>query len=279
MDNNINSINTFLLGKRTQYHATYNPTLLHSIPRKLHRDMLNISVCNAPLYGEDIWTLYELSWLNKNGLPQVAIGEVVFNSNNINLIESKSLKLYLNSLNQTKFTDSNQVRQTIELDLNKCVIGVARVKISSLEDIEGQSIGSLDGICIDKQDIVIDKYTLNADYLLNSTDQRISEEKLTSNLLKSNCLITQQPDWGTIQISYRGPQINHEALLRYLISYRQHNEFHEHCVERIFYDLLNYCKPEILSVYARYTRRGGLDINSWRSNTDFVPDDSRLARQ
>ncbi|VFP82018.1 NADPH-dependent 7-cyano-7-deazaguanine reductase QueF [Candidatus Erwinia haradaeae] len=279
INNDIHSIYNFVLGQKTPYHTTYDPTLLYPIPRQLHRDVLDISSYNTPCYGEDLWMLYELSWLNNQGLPQIAIGEVVFNAKNINLIESKSFKLYLNSFNQTKFTDVNEVCQTIEFDLNQCVIGLVRVRLFYIQDIEGQSIGYLDGTCIDNQDIVIDKYTLHSDYLLNSTNQCVVEEKLISNLLKSNCLITQQPDWGAIQISYRGPQINHESLLRYLISYRQHNEFHEHCVERIFYDILRYCNPEILSVYARYTRRGGLEINVWRSNMNYVPALSRLARQ
>jgi len=267
------------LGKKTEYHDSYQPTLLQAVPRSLNREPLGLYPDNLPFHGADIWTLYELSWLNSNGLPQVAVGEVTLSADSINLIESKSFKLYLNSFNQTRFSSWDEVRQTMERDLSACANGTVSVALFRLQEIEGQPVGHLSGTCIDEQDIVIDNYEFNADYLRDATDADIVEEELVSHVLKSNCLITNQPDWGSVQIRYRGPRIQREALLRYLVSFRHHNEFHEQCVERIFNDILRFCQPESLSVYARYTRRGGLDINPWRTNSDFEPTHARLARQ
>ena len=267
------------LGKPTEYHDTYQPALLQAVPRSLNREPLGLYPDNLPFSGDDIWTLYELSWLNNKGLPQVAIGEVTLDAHSVNLIESKSFKLYLNSFNQTSFADWGEVRQTLERDLSACAQGKVSVALFRLQEVEGQPIGHLEGTCIDEQDIVIDNYQFNAEYLRDAAGDEIVEEQLVSHLLKSNCLITHQPDWGSVQISYRGPRIQREALLRYLVSFRHHNEFHEQCVERIFSDILRFCQPQSLSVYARYTRRGGLDINPWRTNVPFKPCRSRLVRQ
>lgn len=226
-----------------------------------------------------IWTLYELSWLNANGLPQVAVGHVELNYASINLVESKSFKLYLNSFNQTRFANWDEVRTTLERDLSACAQGDVTVALYRLDEIEGQPIAHFHGSCIDDQDIVIDNYAFDADLLTDAASGKVIEETLVSHLLKSNCLITHQPDWGSVQIQYRGPKIDREKLLRYLVSFRHHNEFHEQCVERIFTDIQRFCQPESLSVYARYTRRGGLDINPWRTNTSFVPATGRLVRQ
>ncbi|ADP11568.1 7-cyano-7-deazaguanine reductase [Erwinia sp. Ejp617] len=276
---NHHALEGLTLGQPTEYHDTYQPALLQAVPRSLNRDPLGLDGDSLPFCGADIWTLYELSWLNSKGVPQVALGEVVLDASSVNLIESKSFKLYLNSFNQTKFADWGEVRQTLERDLSACALGKVSVALFRLHEIEGQPIGHFDGSCIDEQDIEINSYQFDVSYLQNATGSEVVEEQLVSHLLKSNCLITDQPDWGSVQISYRGPRIQREALLRYLVSFRQHNEFHEQCVERIFSDILRYCKPESLSVYARYTRRGGLDINPWRSNTQFVPGRSRLVRQ
>ena len=267
------------LGKSTDYRDTYDAGLLQGVPRSLNRDPLGLHADALPFHGADIWTLYELSWLNAKGLPQVAVGHVELSHTTVNLVESKSFKLYLNSFNQTRFGSWEDVRHTLERDLSACAQGDVTVSLYRLDEIEGQPIAHFHGTCIDNQDIEIDNYQFNADYLLNSTGSKKVEETLVSHLLKSNCLITHQPDWGSVQIEYRGSQIDREKLLRYLVSFRHHNEFHEQCVERIFSDILRFCKPESLSVYARYTRRGGLDINPWRSNTDFVPAIGRLVRQ
>lgn len=267
------------LGKPTAYHDQYDATLLQPVPRSLNREPLGLYPQSLPFHGADIWTLYELSWLNDKGLPQVAVGEISLNANSANLIESKSFKLYLNSFNQTRFDNWDAVRSTLQRDLAACAQGEVSVTLFRLEQLAGQPIAMLAGECIDEQDIAIDNYDFNAGYLQGANTGPLVEETLVSNLLKSNCLITNQPDWGSVQIQYRGPQIDREALLRYLVSFRHHNEFHEQCVERIFNDVLRFCQPEQLSVYARYTRRGGLDINPWRSNTAFTPNAERLARQ
>ncbi|MFT2796661.1 NADPH-dependent 7-cyano-7-deazaguanine reductase QueF [Serratia sp. N21D137] len=267
------------LGKPTAYRDCYDASLLQAVPRSMNREPLGLYPDNLPFHGADIWTLYELSWLNAKGLPQVAVGEISLNANSVNLIESKSFKLYLNSFNQTHFPDWEAVRSTLQRDLAACAQGDVSVSLFSVERLEGSPIARLEGECLDQQDISIDNYEFDTGYLESAAGSQIVEETLVSHLLKSNCLITNQPDWGSVQIRYRGPQINREALLRYLVSFRHHNEFHEQCVERIFNDLLRFCQPQQLSVYARYTRRGGLDINPWRSNVAFEPAHGRLARQ
>ncbi|POE06375.1 NADPH-dependent 7-cyano-7-deazaguanine reductase QueF [Pectobacterium odoriferum] len=268
------------LGKPTPYHDRYDAALLQPVPRSLNRDPLGIYPDNLPFHGADIWTLYELSWLNNRGVPQVAVGEMHLNAESLNLIESKSFKLYLNSFNQTTFDSWESVRATLAKDLAHCAQGDVSITLFKLSELEGQPLAGFTGDCIDDQDIQIDSYDFNADYLAtNEQDAPVVEETLVSHLLKSNCLITHQPDWGSVQIHYRGKRINREALLRYIVSFRHHNEFHEQCVERIFNDIMRYYQPEKLSVYARYTRRGGLDINPWRSNTPFNAPNGRLPRQ
>ena len=273
------ALSNLTLGKKTAYHDQYEPALLQPVPRSLNREPLNIQAGSLPFQGADIWTLYELSWLNSRGVPQVAIGSISVNATSDNLIESKSFKLYLNSFNQTKFETWENVRSALQTDLSLCANGEVNVTLYQLDYFAQQYIHRIDGFCIDEQEIDINSYDFNRDYLVDSTQDEIVDETLVSHLLKSNCLITNQPDWGSVQIHYRGPKINHEALLRYLVSFRHHNEFHEQCVERIFNDIMQLCKPEHLTVYARYTRRGGLDINPWRSNEQFTPETGRLARQ
>lgn len=267
------------LGKSTDYRDTYDASLQQGVPRSLNRDPLGLHADALPFVGGDIWTLYELSWLNARGLPQVAVGHVELDYASVNLIESKSFKLYLNSFNQTKFNSWDDVQRTLERDLSACAQGKVSVSLYRLHELEGQPVAHFNGTCIDHQDIEVENYEFSADYLENAASGKVVEETLVSHLLKSNCLITHQPDWGSVQIQYRGPKIDREKLLRYLVSFRHHNEFHEQCVERIFSDIQRFCQPEKLSVYARYTRRGGLDINPWRTNTDFVPATGRLVRQ
>lgn len=270
------------LGKETAYVDRYDASLLQAVPRSLNREPLGLTSDNLPFYGADIWTLYELSWLNSRGLPQVAIGEVSIPASSTNLIESKSFKLYLNSFNQTPFESWEAVQKTLIHDLSQCAQGNVSVKLSRLDLLDNETIGTFHGECIDDQAITIDSYNFDDTLLENAISRENAhpiEETLVSHLLKSNCLITHQPDWGSVQIRYRGPQINREALLRYIVSFRHHNEFHEQCVERIFNDIQRYCKPTALTVYARYTRRGGLDINPYRTNIAFTPMTQRLARQ
>ena len=273
------SLNALKLGQQTKYAEKYDRTLLQPVPRRLNRDQLNITATQPFTIGADIWTAYEISWLNPKGVPQVAIADVSIDFRSENLIESKSFKLYLNSFNQTTFADFADVQQTLQRDLQDCAQGEVNVRLNSLADYTAQPIVALSGECIDAQDIEVRDYAFNATLLNHCTGEHLIEETLVSHLLKSNCLITQQPDWGSLQIHYVGKQINREQLLRYIISFRQHNEFHEQCVERIFCDLMQYAKPEKLTVYARYTRRGGLDINPYRSNFEPLPQNVRLARQ
>lgn len=273
------ALDNLTLGKKTAYYDQYDPKLLQAVPRSLNRDPLDIHSDNLPFHGADIWTLYELSWLNSKGVPQVAISIVSVDADSENLIESKSFKLYLNSFNQTKFQTWENVRSVLQKDLINCANGKVSVTLHKLNEFSQQPISHFQGHYIDEQDIEIESYEFNREYLANSTSKEVVEETLVSHVLKSNCLITNQPDWGSVQIVYRGEKINQQALLRYLVSFRHHNEFHEQCVERIFNDITQLCKPEKLSVYARYTRRGGLDINPWRSNVLFTPEIGRLARQ
>ena len=274
-----NSLKSLKLGQKTEYASQYDRALLQPVPRALNRDGLGITQNQPFTIGADIWTAYEISWLNEKGLPQVAIADIYLDYQSQNLIESKSFKLYLNSFNQSKFADFNAVQQTMQRDLSECAQGDVTVRLNPVAVYDSQKIDHLQGDCIDEQNIEITSYEFNADWLKDCVSDEIVEEKLVSHLLKSNCLITNQPDWGTLHIHYIGKKINHEKLLRYVVSFRQHNEFHEQCVERIFCDLMHYAKPEKLTVYARYTRRGGLDINPFRSNFENLPENLRLARQ
>ena len=276
---NADELKSLTLGQKTEYKHNYEPELLQAVPRSLNRDDLDLGD-ELPFVGCDVWTLYELSWLNQNGLPQVAVGDVTLPATSPNLVESKSFKLYLNSFNQTKFASWDDVTRTLIKDLSACAGGEVKVEIHPVQTYSQQPIVDMTGECIDNQDIVIDNYEFDAEYLQSSTSEELVEETLHSHLLKSNCLITNQPDWGSVEINYVGNKIDREKLLRYLISFRQHNEFHEQCVERIYTDIIKFCKPSSLTVFARYTRRGGLDINPFRSSHIEKPAHNlRLARQ
>ena len=273
------SLSALKLGQNTEYKSQYDASLLQAVPRRLNREGLRIVEQQPFNQGADVWTCYELSWLNPHGLPQVAIADVEIDFKSENLIESKSFKLYLNSFNQTKFASIEEVEQTLTRDLSQCASGQVSVRIHKLADYTNQPIVNFAGECIDEQEIQIESYVFSNQYLENIAEDEIVEETLVSHLLKSNCLITSQPDWGSVQIHYIGKRLNREKLLRYLVSFREHNEFHEQCVERIFTDLMQFAKPEKLTVYARYTRRGGLDINPFRSNFESIPVNLRMARQ
>ncbi|MGF1754867.1 NADPH-dependent 7-cyano-7-deazaguanine reductase QueF [Vibrio makurazakiensis] len=267
------------LGQKTEYSNQYDASLLQPVPRSLNRDDLALNG-DLPFIGHDIWTMYELSWLNSNGLPQVAVGEVFIPATSPNLIESKSFKLYLNSYNQTQFKNWDEVTARLVQDLSNCAGETVLVNVNTVTDYTNQPIVTMKGDCIDDQDIQINSYEFDADLLKDAASSEVVTESLHSHLLKSNCLITNQPDWGSVEVDYVGPQLNREALLRYLVSFREHNEFHEQCVERIFTDIMKYCKPSKLTVYARYTRRGGLDINPYRSTEQDKPShNKRMARQ
>ncbi len=265
------------LGKKSAYENKYNPRLLFPIPRKTKRDEISIPT-RLPFTGFDIWTAFEMSWLNPKGKPMVALGEFRIPCESPNIIESKSLKLYLNSFNNSHFESFEKVKATIQSDLSHAAGMSVQVEVRPLNQA-GRTISDLEGKCLDHLDIECTEYQPNTSFL--KTDSSLVNEVLYSDLLKSNCLVTGQPDWGSIEIRYSGNRINHEGLLKYIVSLRDHNEFHEQCVERIFSDILRNCSPMELTVYARYTRRGGLDINPFRTNSKSVSNltNHRLLRQ
>ena len=267
------------LGKQVDYEFEYNPGLLQGVPRSLSRDTLDLANSSLPFDGIDTWTGYELSWLNLKGKPNVAILECHVPITSENLIESKSFKLYLNSFNQTKFASAEDVRQVLQADLSACAGEPVEVKLILPEQFSSLQFQEFNGTLLDSLDVEIDQYSPNTQYLTVAKSEAGVQETLVSHLLKSNCLITSQPDWASIQIRYEGKAIEHEGLLKYLISFRQHNEFHEQCVERIYNDIMQHCQPDKLTVCARYTRRGGLDINPFRSNYEAPFANHRQARQ
>ncbi|WP_035051550.1 NADPH-dependent 7-cyano-7-deazaguanine reductase QueF [Andreprevotia chitinilytica] len=267
------------LGKAVSYVTQYDPSLLFPIPRQGKRDEIGVTG-TLPFMGVDIWNGYELSWLNPRGKPQVALAVFRIPADSPNIIESKSFKLYLNSFNQTKLQNSEALATLLRDDLSQAAGAPVNVELIEAERFTGQKFAELDGYCIDNLDIEVDTYSPQPGLLKCDEADAPVDEALVSNLLKSNCLVTGQPDWASVQIRYIGQPINRESLLRYLISFRNHNEFHEQCVERIFMDILRDCKPLKLAVYARYTRRGGLDINPYRCNFNGpLPTNLRTARQ
>lgn len=264
------------LGQEVVYPDAYDPSLLFSIERAINRRSLAVP---AQWHGADIWNAYEISWLNPKGKPIASVARFTVPHSSPRLIESKSFKLYLNSFNEERFASTDAVRQAMARDLSKAAGQEVEVELMSLSSQQGQPLDALDGDNIDGLDIEIDRYEPAPDLLRCSGNADIVSEKLVSDLLKSNCPVTGQPDWGSVQICYTGPRIDRAALLKYIVSLRRHTEFHEHCVETMFCDIRQACKPESLSVYARYTRRGGLDINPWRSTHPWKAAQLRTVRQ
>lgn len=267
------------LGKSSEYISTYTPSLLFPIPRAAKWAELGLSAETLPYKGVDFWNCFELSWLLPSGKPVVAIGEFSIPADSPNIIESKSFKLYLNSLNQTAFADNQDLQATLHNDLSFAAGKSVSVRIRSLAEVEAEGVMALPGVCIDALDISVSSYEHPRPELLRCDDSRVVEESVHSHLLKSNCPVTSQPDWGSVVVDYRGAALDHASLLEYLVSFRQHSDFHEQCVERIFLDLQRLLKPERLTVYARYVRRGGLDINPYRSTEEVAFQNVRLARQ
>ena len=262
------------LGREVAYPRHYDATLLYPIPRRLGREAIGVAA-PLPFVGLDRWNAYELSWLDARGKPQVATATLRVPADSPHLVESKSLKLYLNSFNASRFADAETVRARIEADLTQAA-GAPVTMVFGLPPFED----SVDADSIDGLDIAIDGYDAPDAALLRADLDDVVEETLASALLKSNCPVTGQPDWADVALRYRGPRIDRAGLLRYLVGFRDHAEFHEQCVERIFVDVLARCTPEWLSVEARYTRRGGLDINPWRATTGIAaPTAWRTLRQ
>lgn len=266
------------LGKKSTYKDTYDPTLLFKIPRIDNRKELGIVNDKLPFHGVDIWNAYELSWLDKKGKPCVAIFTFFVPTTSSHIVESKSVKLYLNSFNNFAVDSIDELKKIILQDLSNNTHAEVTGEILPINTkIE---FGEPSGINIDDLDIECSDYGPPNNSLIKHEDVLV-EEELNSNLLKSNCLVTGQPDWGTIIIKYKGKKLKHDALLKYLVSFRNCNEFAEQCAERIFTDIKNAINPEFLSIYIIYTRRGGIDICPYRSTDSnyTLPSSKRLIRQ
>ena len=273
------------LGKASAYADRYDPGLLFPLPRAPKRAEIGLGG-TPPFTGADQWTAYELSWLNPRGKPQVAIAHITVPCETPNIVESKSFKLYLNSYNQSVFDSAEEVQTRLREDLSEAVWrgadrrGTVGVRLLTPAQFAGERVQELEGLSLDRLDVECTHYLPAPELLQADPSQPDVEEVLVSDLLKSNCLVTGQPDWGSVRIAYTGAPIDQAGLLRYLVSFRNHHEFHEQCVERIFMDLWTRCRPTRLSVQARYTRRGGLDINPWRtSHPQQPPVSHRTARQ
>lgn len=274
------------LGRASAYVDRYDASLLFPIARATQREAMGIAPDALPFFGADLWTAFELSWLNPRGKPQLALAHFTVPCETPNIIESKSFKLYLNSFNSTAFESADAVRERLRADLSEAVwrgsersAGIG-VRLVAPEAFDQEPVHELDGLNLDRLDIECSRYQPAPELLACDPAQAPVNETLTSRLLKSNCLVTGQPDWGSVQIRYSGAPIDQAGLLAYIVSFRNHNEFHEPCVERIFHDIWTRCRPTKLAVYARYTRRGGLDINPFRTSwPQALPPNIRTARQ
>lgn len=273
------------LGKNTHYKDQYDPSLLFPISRALGRSKIGLEVLpneKLPFKGYDVWNCYEVSWLSASGKPEVRVMEMIVPYDSENIVESKSLKLYLYALNNTRFASESEVYKLIKQDITAAIKSPIFLKFYKLSELPAKKLINFNSTCLDTIDLNIDKYEVNPEILQLDVGKETVVEVVHSDLLRSNCLVTNQPDWGSVQISYTGSKINHKSLLEYIVSFRNHIEFHEQCVERIFMDIMRRCNPTILTVQAKYTRRGGIDINPIRSNVVFDItdiDNSRLTRQ
>ncbi len=273
------------LGKSSTYVDQYDAALLFPIARRPKRDEIGLTG-TLPFFGADLWTAYELSWLNPRGKPQLALARITVPAESTHIVESKSVKLYLNSFNNSVFADAAAVQTRLREDLSAAVwqggavMSSVGMQLVLPQDFDKEPVHELDGLNLDRLDLECSHYQPAPELLTAQSNEAPVTETLTSQLLKSNCLVTGQPDWGSVRISYTGPQIDQAGLLQYIVSFRNHNEFHEQCVERIFMDIWRACKPSKLEVYARYTRRGGVDINPWRTSHPMAaPVNIRTARQ
>ena len=273
------------LGKSSTYVDQYDAALLFPIARRPKRDEIGLTG-TLPFFGADLWTAYELSWLNPRGKPQLALARITVPAESTHIVESKSVKLYLNSFNNSVFADASAVQTRLREDLSaaiwqgEAVMSSVGVQLVLPQDFDKEPVHELDGLNLDRLDLECSHYQPAPELLTAQSNEAPVTETLTSQLLKSNCLVTGQPDWGSVRISYTGPQIDQAGLLQYIVSFRNHNEFHEQCVERIFMDIWRACKPSKLEVYSRYTRRGGVDINPWRTSHPMAaPVNIRTARQ
>jgi len=265
------------LGQRSEYPDEYSPDLLFAISRIENRATLGLGE-DLPFQGVDIWNAWELTWLGMNGQPQVATLEIQVPATSPNIVESKSLKLYLNSFSMSRYDSADTVRRVIEGDLTQYVGAGVHILLCRPETNEGRAVDKLPGTCIDELEVDCDNWDVDADLLAADSSDLVSES-LHSHCLRSLCPVTSQADTGSVLIAYEGPKIDPVSLLRYIVSFRQHKDFHEACVERMFLDIKDRCAPDKLSVYARYQRRGGIDINPFRSDFETETLNLRLWRQ
>lgn len=272
-----NTVGMSELGKTSQYETRYNPGILFPILRKEKQEELGLDPDNLPYVGCDVWYAYELSWLNVQGKPLAMIGRFELPCDSPCLIESKSFKLYLNSFNLTRFESVSLAQQTMVKDLSLKAGASVKVTLMTVSEMEAFGFSKAPGTNVDGIDIPIDTYTYKPDFL--EKGEGVKTEAIHSHLLKSNCPVTGQPDWGTIIVEYQGEAIDHASFLRYICSFREHQEFHEQCAERVFTDIQARFQMDELTVYARYVRRGGLDINPWRSTHRKETNQLRLIRQ
>lgn len=268
------------LGRNTRYPRTYCPEVLFPIPRVDNRSKLGLQSDALPFRGYDLWRAYEVSWLNQRGKPVAMLAEFIVPVHSPFMIESKSFKLYLNSFNQTRFASSVDVQHRLAADLSGLAGAEVLVQLSSLNSVEDFGVSQPQGESLDVLEIDIDSYQPDP-ALLRADAATVVEETLYSNLFKSNCPVTGQPDWGTVVLRYHGPRIDHAGLLQYLISYRDHEGFHEDCAEQIFCDLMARCRPLNLGITLHFLRRGGLEIVPVRSTDPALLDfpAARLIRQ
>lgn len=265
------------LGKPTDYPDEYSPQVLFAVPRNEARQALKLGD-ELPFQGKDIWNAWEITWLEPSGKPVVATAVITVPADSVNIVESKSLKLYLNSLAMSRYASIDELAGVISRDLSRITGSQVIISMTPANEFPTGRIADLPGDCIDGLDVQVDAGGVDA-RILKTTGEDSIEEELHSHLLRSNCPVTHQPDMGSVLIRYRGPAIDRESLLRYIVSFRYHNDFHEACVERMFLDIKARCGPENLTVHARYNRRGGLDINPFRSDFEATPENIRLWRQ
>ena len=267
-----------VIGKKVENVTTYTPSLLQSIPRAQQRQTLGITEDALPFKGLDIWNAYEFTWLDAKGKPEVAMAQFQIPGNSTNLLESKSLKLYLGSYSSTSFGHRNEVISTLESDLTVAARAPVSVSFITSEQVQQQGIGLLVGNSLDNLDVEISEYYWNPDFL-EIESNTIVRESLFTHLFRSLCPITGQPDCASILVQYNGNSISHQGLLKYLVSYREHEEFGEQIAERIFVDIMNRCSPDRLAVSAKFVRRGGIDINAHRTFEESLPAEVRVWRQ
>ncbi len=266
------------LGRSSDFIDEYTPSLLCPVPRWDARESLELEDTTLPFHGMDIWNAYELSWLNDKGKPQVALAELIVPCTSPNIIESKSLKLYLNSFANSRFDGRDRVVAVIAKDLAEVAGAPVDVRVMTLREAEREPAWEEHGQLVDTLDVTFDHFEYRPELLL--TDQGPEQTGvLVSHLLRSHCPVTNQPDWGTVQVRYTGRPISPASFLRYVVSLRNHQGFHEQIIEQVFVDLQRQCAPRQLSVYGRFTRRGGLDINPFRSNYEDTPPNRRTIRQ